>query len=398
MKQILISCLCIFEFGIGNAQTISPSQNNEYCPNVEYTFTVTIPKSYQSMIGINGCYVTQQPSYPIGSTFTFKGKFGDSNQKQTFRIVYTDNSSQDFDFKKIKSLYFGTSCTAIPNKAAVTVPLCQVVNIPVSFSNVGWGTAFESSDYCFGSITTYEYALPVGWKIGTTVSTGTNWIPGGNSVIVTSDLTDGANGYIYFRPTNNCGSGLTNGTTPGVIPILRPAPNLTITGSTDYICSGSATYTINGLPAGASVQWSISDHVNASIASSTLNTVTIARITPYDASVVLTANVTACSANYTTTHLINLGKPFYLNAGYEIDGSTHPIQVWTGSSSDYNQLCIYHTATTQFSFSGAQSAAWARTYTSPSSVTWQPNGANMSTYFFGGNQFERFSLRNQCMW
>ncbi|HEU5053085.1 MAG TPA: T9SS type A sorting domain-containing protein [Hanamia sp.] len=51
-----------------------------------------------------------------------------------------------------------------------------------------------------------------------------------------------------------------------------------------------------------------------------------------------------------------------------------------------------YTANTDFSFSGAQSVTWSRTYSSPSSVTWNQSGDNISTYFFATGQYERFSL------
>lgn len=72
-----------------DGQTITPSLSDEYCPNVEYTFTVTISKSFSSIVGEGGCIITQQPSNPVGSTFTFKGKFADLNQKQTFRVTFS---------------------------------------------------------------------------------------------------------------------------------------------------------------------------------------------------------------------------------------------------------------------------------------------------------------------
>lgn len=70
----------------GYAQTISPAQTGEFCPNIEYTFTASIPKTYQSMIGIGSAVVIQPPASPVGSSFTFKGRFSDANQKQSFRV------------------------------------------------------------------------------------------------------------------------------------------------------------------------------------------------------------------------------------------------------------------------------------------------------------------------
>lgn len=173
MKHIILLAFCIILFNATKSQTISPLPTNEYCPNTEYTFTVTIPKTYSSMIGMGGCYVTQLPTPPVGSAFAFKGKFADVNAKQTFRITYTDNTTQDFEFKKNKSLFYGTSCTPIqPNQSVIYAPLCQIVNTPISFNNVQWSTAFEIPTLCFGSITTYEYLLPTGWSIGANVSNG----------------------------------------------------------------------------------------------------------------------------------------------------------------------------------------------------------------------------------
>ncbi len=58
------------------SQDITPFRTSEFCPNTEYTFTVSIPKPYDRMIGVGGCFVTQLPTPPVGTTFTFKGKFG----------------------------------------------------------------------------------------------------------------------------------------------------------------------------------------------------------------------------------------------------------------------------------------------------------------------------------
>jgi hypothetical protein len=304
MKHFLTLLLSNFLLVVALSQpTISPSQSNEYCPLTEYTFNVTITKSYQSMIGVGGCFVTQLPQSPVGSTFTFKGKFGDANQKQSFRIYHPDNTWTDFDFKKIKSLFYGTSCTPIqPNVGQISAPRCQIVNTPISFSNVQWSTAFESPALCFGSITTYEYLLPTGWSIGANVSNGSNWIPGGNSVTVTSDLANGVNGSVYIRPVNNCGAGLTNGQSQVVqIPINRPAPTLTITGTQDYICNTgqTASFTMNGMPAGSTIVWQLSDATNATIVGcNTCSTVTVQKATNFTGFVNLTATVSHCTFTY----------------------------------------------------------------------------------------------------
>lgn len=309
MKQILLTIFFSIAIIIAHTQpTISPSLNNEYCPNVEYTFTATITKAYSSMIGVGGCYVTQLPASPVGTTFTFKGKFADVNQKQTFRIYHPDNTWTDFDFKRIKSLFYGT-CTPIqPNQTTVTAARCQIVNIPISFNNVQWKTEFENPQLCFGSITTYEYQLPNGWSIGANVSNGSNWIAGGNNVTVTSDLSNGVNGTIKVRPVNSCGTGLQPGAF-STISISRPAPTLSVTGNQTTICSGCETFTIYGMPSGATVQWSLSN-TDASISGcSTCTTVTVCRNSSANTVVDLIATVSHCTFSYVAGIPIVLGSP-----------------------------------------------------------------------------------------
>ncbi|MBN9351672.1 MAG: hypothetical protein J0H55_13415 [Chitinophagaceae bacterium] len=124
MKYLFFIIICsTFSVNL-KSQTISPSPNQEYCPEVEYTFTVTITKPFQNIIGESGSIVTQQPSLPVGSTFIFKGKFGDANQKQSFRVTFSDGSSYPFEFKKIKSLYYPVTCSQVPNQATITAPRC----------------------------------------------------------------------------------------------------------------------------------------------------------------------------------------------------------------------------------------------------------------------------------
>jgi hypothetical protein len=57
-------------------------------------------------------------------------------QKQTFQINHPDGRHTDFDFKKVKSLFYSVSCSQVSNQSTITVPLCQTSNITVSFSNV----------------------------------------------------------------------------------------------------------------------------------------------------------------------------------------------------------------------------------------------------------------------
>jgi len=60
MKRLLIIVLFFTIFNSAFSQTISPVQTGEFCPNTEYTFTATITKPYQSIIGMYSASVTQQ--------------------------------------------------------------------------------------------------------------------------------------------------------------------------------------------------------------------------------------------------------------------------------------------------------------------------------------------------
>lgn len=327
MKQYILLLLSSLVIVFSNAQTISPSNSNEYCPNVEYTFTATLPKPYQSMIGEGGCIVMQPPSGTGMTAIAFKGKFGDFNLKKIFRIYFTDGTNYGYEFKKIKSLWGVVSCAKIPNQGPITAPRCQIVNIPISVNDVQWGNVYEDPVTCYGSISDFEYQLPVGWSIGATTSTGNNWIPGDNNVTITSDMSNGVNGVILIRPRNTCGAGLQNGQFPGLIPISRPAPSLSITGSQYTICSGCKSFQINGMPAGATVQWGISGSDASISGSSTSPTVSICRNTSANTVATLTATVTHCTFTYTVTRQISLGMPSFIGT-YYFSGTYPTISTW----------------------------------------------------------------------
>jgi len=325
MKKIFTLVLASIIISIASyAQSISPNENTEFCPLTNTTFTVTLPRIATGTTPTVSSW-TNTPILISGvnninhtatqTTFTFVGQFRDVNINQVFRVDYVPSGGSatfyEFKFKRVKSLFYSSSCTQIqPNTNQINAPRCQITNIPISFSNIQWSTAFESPTLCFGSISTYEYQLPNGWSIGTNVSNGSNWIAGGNSVTITSDLSNGINGNVFIRPVNSCGTGLTNGQAYiKSIPISRPAPTLSITGGLDVICTGNSTYSISGLTNGATVSWAISNPSIATIPSpSTGNSVTVTQVGT--GVVTLTATVTDCIQTYTpVTKQITLGVP-----------------------------------------------------------------------------------------
>jgi len=300
MKQLIALLTFTVAAITSTAQSIAPNTSQEYCPNTNYNFVVTVPGTITSVTPSGDC---QLVGGLVANAFT--GRFADANSAQSFTVNYTanDGSSQQFPFafKRIKSLSYSTTCAQVPNQAAVLAPRCQVVNIPITVPNVQWGTNFESPTLCFGSTSSFEYQIPNGWNISGQPSNGSNWIPGGNSVTVTSDLSNGIGGVILVRPRNTCAAGLQNGQAPGQIPINRPAPTLTIASTQDYICNTGqiASFTMNGMPAGSTIVWQLSDATNATIVGcSTCTTVTVQKATNFTGFVNLTATVSHCSFTY----------------------------------------------------------------------------------------------------
>jgi hypothetical protein len=310
MNRILTLMMLLFMTAASSlSQTISPAVDQEYCPGVDYTFTVTVPGALTSVASWTNSPMVVSSAPPGSSTFNFVGRFQDANVTQVFRVFYTTSqgsSSVDFEFKKIKSFFFTTTCTFIyQNISSIESPPCQITTHNISFANIQYGNYTEEPDLCFGTINNYEYLLPQGWSLGSTVSNGTTWIPGGNNVTVTSDLDHGNGSAILIRPASTCGAGLVNAV-QRTIPIFRNGPLLRISGH-GVICAGSEQYTINGLPNGATVQWSIDNTADASISNTTSPTVTLTRTTSFNSFVRLTATVTNCSFTYTVYKQITLG-------------------------------------------------------------------------------------------
>lgn len=333
--RIVLLLLLVFASSVLSAQTtaIFPDEKTEFCPFSDIRFSVTLPRIANNTVPkvyawtnnpvlVSG--VSNLVSSGSNTTFTFVGRFRDVNIAQGFRIEYSTDAttSRQYDpmFKYIKSLYYTTSCAQVPDRATIQVPRCQVVNIPVNVANVKWGTSFESPTLCFGSISTFEYLLPIGWSIGASTSDGTRWIPGGNSVTVTSNASNGHGGAIYIRPRNNCGSGLANNQPPGRIPISRPTPPLSIDGN-DVICSGSSNYSISGpLPPGTTVCWQISSPTGAaSIPSASYCGLNLPVTFNGVGSATITATITDCVGSYTLAPKdIVLGTPAV--NGFLVDG------------------------------------------------------------------------------
>lgn len=318
MKKLFLTFLICFCINYLYSQSITPNESSEQCPGVNVTFAVTIPNA-QSIVGVqgvtSGTTVVQQPfnisNNGANISFSFIGKFGDWNQNQTFKVTYTIGNNllqtRDFTFTKIKSLLFANSYSTIyPYPLGITAPLCQSQTFNIQFTDVKYGN-INNPSVSYGSIIYYEYQLPIGWKLGTTISNGSNWIAGGNNVTVTSDLGSGNGQYISVRPINSsCGLNLTPGQASKIL-ISRPAPTFQINGPLAF-CN-SANYSISNLPAGATITWSVTGNNYNISGSNTANPVTVQR-TSNDYGV-LTANITTNCGSYTATkNLVPLAITF----------------------------------------------------------------------------------------
>jgi hypothetical protein len=123
MKKILYIFALIASF-CADAQTISPTEGTELCPNQEYTFTVSgLPGNYSSLNSIGQVTITQSPSVS-GTSITFRAKFADVSGEQGFTVSY-QGGLKPFKFTKIKSLFGGYSHN-FNNPTTLSVPTARI--------------------------------------------------------------------------------------------------------------------------------------------------------------------------------------------------------------------------------------------------------------------------------
>jgi hypothetical protein len=297
------------------AQSSTPAASGEFCPKTQITFNVTVPGKEPAVTSWTGSPMLDQAAYDIvtnstqtSTTFKFKGRFIDVNIAQSFRVTYKEANDTDKEYimtyKLIKSLYHPTieRCSTVsPSQGTIVWPFCEITTRQISFDKIKWGVFSDSPFTCFGTVNDYEYQLPAGWSIGTSVSTGSNWILGTNNVQVTSDLNGGLGETIKIRAANTCTSGLVSGSNISYVGISRPLAALTLSTGQDYICNvgETTTFSVVNMPPNATVQWTVSDPTMMSIVgSSTSTSVTVSKILNVNALTNLTATVTQCGYVY----------------------------------------------------------------------------------------------------
>lgn len=316
MKKIIL-LLSIALATITNliGQSINPIESTEFCPLVNTTFTVTLPliKSGSGVtltaIGTSTIVtgVTGLTSSGANTTFTFVGRFSDDNNTQSFKVEYVKSNntpdSKVFDFKRVKSLKFFSSPSAInTNLSEIVSAPCEITTHNLSFNNIRFGNGFDATVAAFGNpITQYEYLLPAGWQLGTTTSTG-NWIVANNSVVITSNLGTGDGGTIQIRALNtDCGISLSKSPIKS-IPIRRPKPIISFSGN-PTICN-SNTLTSSNVPSWVTNYTWLLTPSNLGTTSGN-NPVTITRQNDGYGQLSLTIGAPGCpSFNYNTSEIL----------------------------------------------------------------------------------------------
>ncbi len=318
--------------------TISPNTTNAvYCPNTNISFKVTIsgtgaagknyssPQAYGWPYGtLPGCIeadITSAPSISGDGTntyITFNGRFYDQNQPQGIEITYVDNSgtqhTYDYHYDEIQSFYNPDPGKSLlkPTPSSKMVPRCQIQTFNVSFPNIAYSDSYTTPELVYGTVTSYQYLLPVGWSLnGGAPSDGTTWITANNNVNITSDLSHGDGQRVQIRGVNSC-SGSIYYSPLAYIPITRPAPTLSITSSDGSfaLCSGSKTFTVNGATPGSTYSWSISPTSIATIpANSTSSSVVVTKAGTSSGVVTLTATATDCVGPLSVPQNILVGGP-----------------------------------------------------------------------------------------
>jgi FlaG/FlaF family flagellin (archaellin) len=320
------------------AQTISPSNTAEYCPGVNSSFTFTAPAAYStaSISSPDVNIVSQSHNNSSGvSIVTATISFADLNKTQKITFSYGSNSV-DFDFPKIYSLFFSDQLNDIsPNTSLINAASCQSENFSVSFSAIPYVNPFTSPKLTYGTITSYQYSLPIGWSLngGTAATSTTDYKTGGNSVTITSDLTHGNNGVIGIRAINNCSGSLIKGAWK-YIPIKRDKPNVSFT-YVNPLCS-SSTFQVSGVPGWVTnYQWTATASTMVNFSSATSSSTGVSFNYDGQTPISLTLSNSSCSIEYTSADILNgapklvLGKPTL---------STN-LQLYSGSGT-LNEVCL----------------------------------------------------------
>ena len=157
--------------------------------------------------------------------------------------------------------------------------MCQTTPLSYSIIPERWKNSTDGS--CFGSIEDYEYQIPTGWYLNSTLSTGINWIKGGKTVTLTPTAT--GDGKILYRALPCNSTSIYKGNINQVT-INRPQPTFTLSpASLQVVCGTTPTQTFkvnasSNIYCSASYVWNLGTNngwlYNGSAAPSTFTTTT----------------------------------------------------------------------------------------------------------------------------
>jgi hypothetical protein len=214
-----------------------------------------------------------------------------------------------------------------------------------------------------------------------------SWTGGGTNATRLSNWLDPANTGALTTNTTNINALFAN---------FPNSPTLTISGSpTDsYICSGSSTYTLNGLPANvnATITWSVSNTSAASIPNPSNGTSVVVTKTG-NAVVTLTATVTPCGQQpITVNKIIMIGAA--VDGNYYISSNYHqPFlrPLYTNNSPIWLPANQSFGVTAFITSPNVQSASWVRGSNSYP-FNWSSTGTTVN--FSGTSAPTAYTTRN----
>lgn len=130
MKK-LIAIVTLMFAAIGNSQDIIPTENEELCPNQEYTFTIYASSTLTFINGVQNATVKQGLQLATNGgafTYTFKGRFLDAAGPHIFET----NGLRRFTFMRVKN--FWNTYRQNDYSGSVTAPICTATPINLNLS------------------------------------------------------------------------------------------------------------------------------------------------------------------------------------------------------------------------------------------------------------------------
>ncbi|MCO5247831.1 MAG: serine protease [Chitinophagales bacterium] len=238
------------------------------------------------------------------------------------------------------------------------------------------GQLHGGPSYCNGSqLWDFYGRFDLSWTGGGTNSTRlSNWLDSDNKGVLTTNTTN-------------------------VASLIGP---LSISGA-NSICNGVSTYTLNGVPAGNTIVWSVAPNGIVTL-SPNGNTCTVTRNGSANGQVTLTATVSACST-YVATKTIDVGLPYTLWGATPCSYSEAVISD-DFDGSPCNSQCYSPSITKTWCAQpvyNATNVTWQKMWSIPTnynfwSGSWSGHSNNVNIMFKSPNQnvVLKTTISNQC--